>query len=136
MALPAVDLAFLIDDNEIDLFVQKRFVEINQFSNRLITYNSATHAVKALMDAEPSVVPNLIFLDLNMPGMDGFGFLDNFKKCPQHVKDKAKIVVVTSSSSHSDKEKALSFDGVIHFMSKPLTDKALNQIRDTFTSLK
>ena len=107
MALPAVELAILIDDNDIDLFVQKRFVEINQFAERVITYNSATLAVSTLMNGDLAAIPNLIFLDLNMPEMDGFSFLENFKRFPQSVKDKTKVVVVTSSSSHSDKERAI-----------------------------
>lgn len=135
MVLPAIELAILIDDNDIDLFVQKRFVEINNFSERVITYNSATLAISRLMNLEESTIPNLIFLDLNMPEMDGFGFLENFKKLPPSIRDKTKVVVVTSSSSHTDKERALAFEPVIHFMSKPLSDKALDQIRDKFLAL-
>lgn len=135
MVLPAIELAILIDDNDIDLFVQKRFVEINNFSERVITYNSATLAISRLMNLEESTIPNLIFLDLNMPEMDGFGFLENFKKLPPSIRDKTKVVVVTSSSSHTDKERALAFEHVIHFMSKPLSDKALDQIRDKFLAL-
>ena len=135
MALPAVEFAMLIDDNDIDLFVQKRFVEINKFAGRVITYTSASLAVSSLMTAEAAAIPNLIFLDLNMPEMDGFSFLENFKRLPQSVRDKSKVVVVTSSSSHSDKERAMGFESVIHFISKPLSDKALLQIRDKFGAI-
>ena len=128
MALPAVELAILIDDNDIDLFVQKRFVEINQFAARVITYNSPIRAVSSLMD-EASAIPQLIFLDLNMPEMDGFEFLESFNSFPQSVKDKSKVIVVTSSSSQADKERAMAYESVIHFMSKPLSDKDLNLIR-------
>ena len=130
MASQAVDLAILIDDNDIDLFVQKRFVEINRFAGHVITYNSPLLAVNALMDSGASAIPELIFLDLNMPEMDGFDFLESFKDFPAAVKDKTKVVVVTSSSSHADKERALSFEPVIHFLSKPLSDKDLDQIRE------
>ncbi len=130
MALPAVEFAFLIDDNEIDLFVQKRFIEINKFAQRVLTYSSPVLAVTALMDAKESSVPQLIFLDLNMPEMDGFEFLEHFKRFPKEVKDRVKVVVVTSSSSLLDKERALSFESVIHFMSKPLSEKDLDTIRE------
>lgn len=129
MGLPAVEFALLIDDNDIDLFVQKRFIEINNFADHVVTYNSAILAVAHLKEASNANIPKLIFLDLNMPVMDGFGFLDSFNTFPQSVKDKSKVVVVTSSSSRADKEKALTYDAVIHFMSKPLSDKDLDQIR-------
>jgi two-component system, NarL family, nitrate/nitrite response regulator NarL len=135
MAPEAVELAILVDDNDIDLFVQKRFVEINRFAKRVITYNSPVIAVSALMDADNTSIPELIFLDLNMPEMDGFDFLESFKRFPQAVKDKTKVVVVTSSSSQADKERALSFDAVIHFMSKPLSDKDLEKIREKILML-
>lgn len=134
MALPAVELAILIDDNDIDLFVQKRFVEINQFAARVITYNSPIRAVSSLMD-EASAIPQLIFLDLNMPEMDGFDFLESFKRFPKPIKDKTKVVVVTSSSSQADKDRAMSFDCVIDFMSKPLSDRNLDRIREKIVSL-
>lgn len=129
MALPAVEFAILIDDNDIDLFVQKRFIEINSFADRVVTYNSAVLAVRFLKGANNGTIPKLIFLDLNMPEMDGFEFLESFNSFPQSVKDKSKIIVVTSSSSQADKERAMAYESVIHFMSKPLSDKDLNLIR-------
>jgi len=136
MALPAVELAILIDDNDIDLFVQKRFVEINQFAERVITYNKPMLAIRALMEEVPVLdIPQLIFLDLNMPEMDGFGFLENFKQFPQSVRDKSKVIVVTSSSSQVDKDRALCYGCVIHFMSKPLSEKDLDLIRDKVVTL-
>ena len=130
MALPAVELAILVEDNDIDLFVQKRFIEINHFANRIITFNSPIRAVSALMDAEEPDISKLIFLDLNMPEMNGFDFLENFKRFPQAVKDKTKVVVVTSSDSQADKERALSYESVTHFMPKPLSNKELDNIRE------
>ena len=59
MALPAVELAILVEDNDIDLFVQKRFIEINHFANRIITFNSPIRAVSALMDAEEPDIPKV-----------------------------------------------------------------------------
>lgn len=130
MALPAVELAILIDDNDIDLFVQKRFIEINHFANRIITFNSPIRAVSAFMDADGPDIPRLIFLDLNMPEMNGFDFLESFKRFPQAVKDKTKVVVVTSSDSQADWERALSYESVTHFMPKPLSNKELDNIRE------
>ena len=65
-----------------------------------------------------------------MPEMNGFDFLENFKRFPQAVKNKTKVVVVTSSDSQADKERALSYESVTHFMPKPLSNKELDNIRE------
>ncbi|MTI37889.1 response regulator, partial [Fulvivirga lutimaris] len=69
-----------------------------------------------------------IFLDLNMPIMDGFRFLYEFSLMSDEVKSKIKIVVLTSSDNSNDKEKVAANADVLTYISKPLTDQKLGDI--------
>ena len=122
----------LIDDSDIDLFIQKRFLEVYGFSAQLEMYNSANEAFRALKNADSESAPDAIFLDLNMPGADGFSFLKNFSLLPDSVTRKSRIVILTSSESNVDRDYVLSFHHVIHFITKPLTNSDIEDLKAIF----
>jgi two-component system, NarL family, nitrate/nitrite response regulator NarL len=132
MSKGSVEKAVLIDDSDIDLFIQKRFLEVYNFSQHLEMYNSANEAFNALNSTDASSAPDVIFLDLNMPDADGFTFLKNFKTLPSSVTKKSKIVVLTSSESNIDRDYVLSFNHVIHFITKPLKQSDIEDLRIIF----
>jgi Response regulator containing CheY-like receiver, AAA-type ATPase, and DNA-binding domains len=122
----------LIDDSDIDLFIQKRFLEVYGFSTQLEMYNSANEAFRALKNADSESAPDAIFLDLNMPGADGFSFLKNFSLLPDSVTRKSRIVILTSSESNIDRDYVLSFHHVIHFITKPLKNSDIEDLKAIF----
>jgi two-component system nitrate/nitrite response regulator NarL len=128
MSFDPVDLVILIDDSEIDLFVQKRFIEISSFARNILVFKSARKAFEQLT-ATAQQRPDLIFLDLNMPEMDGFSFLEQMIKLPAGSNGECKVVILTSSSSAADKARAATFGNVISFLSKPLNEKRLVELR-------
>lgn len=119
--------AVLVDDSDIDLFIQKRFLEVNNFSQELELFNSARAALSYLKQTEEA--PEVIFLDLNMPEADGFTFLKNFSTLPPHISKKSRIVVLTSSESHVDRDYVLTFSNVIGFIAKPLKQTDIEDLR-------
>lgn len=121
---------FLVDDNEIDLFIQKRFLEVFQFTNEIIPFSSAKEAIANIRDIHAENQPLLIFLDLNMPDMDGFGFLEALNQLPESKVRNLQVVVITSSNSQTDFEKAFSFGRVIHFIVKPLKQADLMVVKE------
>lgn len=124
-----VDTTVLIDDSEIDLFIQRRFLEVYNFSKNLISYKSAEDALSWLSAINGESPPDIIFLDLNMPNVDGFGFLDAFNTLPQKIRDKSRIVVLTSSNSQKDRDLVFGYKNVIHFVTKPLKQSDIEELK-------
>lgn len=130
MSNGSVRKVVLIDDSEIDLFIQKRFLEVYHFSDDLIMYNSANEALTSLQTTE--IPPDVIFLDLNMPDADGFTFLKNFKNLPPSIVKKSKIVVLTSSESDVDRDQVMAFRNVVYFITKPLKQSDIEDLKIIF----
>lgn len=124
-----VDKAMLIDDSEIDLFIHRRFLELCDFSNELITYRSAESALEWLKNLNGDPAPELIFLDLNMPVVDGFSFLNHFSTLSEKIRDRSRIVVLTSSGSATDREQVLLYPNVIRMITKPIRQSDIDALR-------
>ena len=124
-----VDKTVLIDDSDIDLFIQRRFLEVYNFSNELVQYKSAAEALSWLNKLNGEPAPDVIFLDLNMPETDGFGFLKGFDELPEKITNKSKIVVLTSSNSSKDRDQAFENKNVIQFITKPLKQTDIEELR-------
>jgi len=127
-----VEKAVLIDDSDIDLFIQRRFLEVYNFSEQLVLYRSAEEALNWLKMLNGEAPPDVIFLDLNMPDVDGFSFLENFDKLPDGIRQKSKIVVLTSSNNKKDKELAFTNQNVIQFITKPLKQSDIEELKRRF----
>jgi two-component system, NarL family, nitrate/nitrite response regulator NarL len=124
-----VNKTVLIDDSDIDLFIQRRFLEVYNFSQNLISYKSAEDALNWLKNINGETPPDVIFLDLNMPEIDGFAFLKSFESLPEHVQKKSKIVVLTSSNSSKDREQVFENKNVIQFITKPLKQSDIEELQ-------
>lgn len=126
-----LNLVMLIDDNEIDNFISKRIIELSQFAKRVEVKDSGRSALEYLEQHkdEPDLLPELIFLDINMPIVDGFMFLYELENFPKTVQKKCKVVILSSSDNKKDIDKIVSNDHVIKFITKPLTDQALSELK-------
>jgi len=116
----------LIDDNEIDNFVNKRLVQKCLGSKVVHTFTHAKDALEHLTKTKD--FPNLIILDIMMPEMDGFEFLDKFVLFDFEKRLNTKIIMLSSTESFRDLNKANSNKLVYKFLSKPLTHAMLNAI--------
>jgi CheY-like chemotaxis protein len=131
MNSPAVDLVMLVDDNDTDNFISKRIIELTKFAKRIEIKNSGKNALQYLEANQnnPDLLPDLIFLDINMPIVDGFIFLYEFGKFSDVIKNKSKIVILSSSDNKRDIDKIVNDRNVIKFVTKPLTDDVLKTVR-------
>ena len=129
-----VDKTMLIDDSEIDLFIHRRFLELCNFSKELVAYKSAESAIDWLKNLKGDSPPNIIFLDLNMPIVDGFSFLNLFTGLPDKIKNMSRIVVLTSSNSVTDREQVFLYKNVIHMITKPIKQSDIEALRILVTT--
>ena len=119
----------LIDDNEIDNFINERMISASQFSAEVIVKNSTDDSIAYLQSlSDLTEFPQVIFLDLNMPGKDGFVFLNEFESLNDELKANCKIIVLSSSISPEDINKASTNKFVYKYVNKPLSEKYLNAI--------
>lgn len=119
----------LIDDNEIDNFINERMITTSHFSEEVIVKNSCDAALEYLQSLEnQDNYPEIVFLDLNMPVKDGFAFLEEFESLPEAIKTTSKIVVLSSSISPEDISRASTNPHVFKYVNKPLSEKYLEAI--------
>jgi CheY-like chemotaxis protein len=115
----------LIDDNYIDNFVTRKILEGGNFAEEIVVVRSASEAISSLQNGV--VKPDVIFLDVRMPIMGGFEFLDKFDKIDID-KTGIKIFMLSSSLDPVDMRKSTDNKYITRFILKPLTLKALEEL--------
>lgn len=125
-----LELVMLVDDNDTDNFISKRIIEITSFAKMVIVKSSGKSALDYLEENKENAgsLPEIIFLDINMPIVDGFVFLYEFEKFSDTVKDHCKVIILSSSDNKRDIDKIVNNDYVIKFITKPLTEASLEEI--------
>tara|TARA_R110002051_G_scaffold212056_1_gene277210 strand:+ start:15471 stop:15881 length:411 start_codon:yes stop_codon:yes gene_type:complete len=120
----------LVDDDEIYIYLTKRL--LNDISKE-IAVSSFTDGEQAInfikiCTEEKAELPEVILLDVNMPFLDGWGFLLEFKKLKPKLKDKVHIYLVTSSELDNDKKRAKDFEELTGYYVKPVSEDNLIEI--------
>lgn len=119
---------YIIDDDPIYQLVTKRLIEkTNLFSETkaFVNGNEALHYFENTGD-----LPDVILLDIEMPGMDGWDFLDELIRIEKNCRKKVTIYVASSSIATEDKIKAQNYNCVKDFLSKPINLEKLKVIAD------
>jgi CheY-like chemotaxis protein len=113
-----LESVMIIDDNEMDNLLNKIILEKFNYSQNIQLYNSPTIAIKDLIEGK--ITPDAIFVDINMPEMTGFEFVEAFEKIERPELLKAKLFIISSSDDKQDIRKAFSFKSVSKYLTKPL----------------
>lgn len=119
---------YIVDDDQIVLLLHKLQVTKQQLSEQLLVFSEPKIALESILSLPNGNQRLLIFLDINMPEMNGWEFLELLEKQNLHVD--IKVVIVTSSLSISDKKKATESNMVIDFWEKPMEPAKVIQLKD------
>ncbi|HEX5001229.1 MAG TPA: response regulator [Bacteroidia bacterium] len=119
---------FLVDDNPMDNMVNAQLISSVGFAVNPVVLNGGTDTLDMLKKAAPSELPELIFLDIRMPEMDGFQFLEEFEKLGEAITRHCKIILLSTSDTFKDLNRANKNKLVRRFLNKPLTSEMLAAI--------
>ena len=131
-----IDKVVLIDDDEIALMLCEMVIEQNDFTQQVVKLTDGKQGldffeqqVTRLTQGQGKEAPSLVFLDLNMPVMNGWDFLDGFSHRYQTQFPDTRIVVLSSTVDPRDFMRAQQYDFVADFLNKPLSDDSITGLR-------
>lgn len=122
--------ALLIDDSYIDNLISRKILENNSFAEKITVIDSPQQAVDYIRQCLQNHlnIPEVIFLDIRMPEMNGFDFLSEIKKIDGLPEQRIKIYVLSSSLDPNDLKRIDEHQLVTKFIGKPLSTQALEGI--------
>jgi CheY-like chemotaxis protein len=127
----SIQLVMLVDDNDTDNFIHKRVIELTGFAKNIVVKNSGKSALEYLESNKNNIanLPDVIFLDINMPIVDGFVFLFEYENFPENLKQKCRIAILSSSDNKRDIDRIVDNEYVVNFITKPLSEEALSDLK-------
>lgn len=119
----------LVDDNETTSFLNNRLLGRLAVANQVSTFSRADEAFEQLWgeQAEANAAPDLVFVDLKMPGVSGFEFLELYNALPQPVQEQTVMAVLTTSMHGADTARVAQYPNV-EYLTKPLTEEKMRKL--------
>ncbi|GAA3929680.1 response regulator [Hymenobacter algoricola] len=119
---------YLIDDDDLGIYLTEQLLRAEGFSNSISTFQSARQALDTLVRDKAQDAPQVVFLDLNMPVMNGWQFLDALAPYKDELLGRCHIYILTSSLALADLEKSREYDLVAGLIHKPIDSEEIRAI--------
>ena len=125
-----IDTAYIIDDSHIYVFGLSKMIETYKLCNNLLVFEDGEKALRHIAENihDASALPEIILLDINMPVMNGWDFLNEFVKLKESISKQITIYMVSSSIDPEDLERAKSYKEVSEYITKPISISRLKDL--------
>jgi CheY-like chemotaxis protein len=122
----------LVDDNDTDNLISRRVLDISGYASDIEVCNNGKGALTYIEErlTTPELLPDVIFLDINMPIVDGFVFLYEFDVLTKHINKHIVIMVLSSSDSQEDIGRMIEHPRVVKFITKPISTGIVRELMD------
>lgn len=132
----ALDAILLVDDDKVTNLMHKRQIARRGLAREIAVATDGCSALEYLssIDLEREKPPELILLDINMPRMNGFEFLEKYAALPEILRQAQHVVMVSTSTLRKDRERALDDPNVREFVGKPLRDADLIRLAEDYVA--
>jgi CheY-like chemotaxis protein len=118
-----IEIACIIDDDDIYVYGVRKLIQLKQLCENLMVFGNGQEALNYLKPIinTPDLLPEIILLDINMPVMDGWQFIEEFTKLHSNPAKKVTIYMISSSVNPRDVERAEGISGISKYIIKPIT---------------
>ncbi|WP_010521354.1 response regulator [Aquimarina agarivorans] len=133
---PTLNLTCIIDDDAVYIKLVKKLLQLKKLCKNIIVFENGKEALEyfSQKNLQNKQLPELILLDLNMPVMNGWEFLEQYNHIKSNLEHKPSLYVVSSSIDPMDSQKAKNIDSVEDYLSKPISLKTFETICNVIAS--
>lgn len=122
----------VVDDSKLDCFIAEKIIKNTEKTESANIFQQAQMALDHIKSVNENEFQNIIFVDIQMPIMSGFDFVEEFEKLPEEKKSKYDIYMLSSSINENDLARVKGYNSIKKFLNKPLTNDIINSVLENY----
>jgi CheY-like chemotaxis protein len=122
----------VVDDSKLDCFIAEKIIQNTGRCESVRTFQQASDALAYIKELPSHNPGTILFIDIQMPVMNGFEFVESFEQLPQEIKSAYIIYMLSSSINENDIAKVKGYPSVKQFLNKPLTGKTMTVLLEEY----